>query len=292
VGGLLGAILTPILGNPIAGFAIAGAITGAIFGAIDGGLDGALKGAAWGFVIGGAFGALGGMDPTGLLLPAAMIGGGVYAGATGGTEGLANYTAGSLGTMLGSSLGEALIGESPVNTGQAENQEGALGEAQIEVEKDILEGNIVEAGDDGRALGNGSPAENKFNGEVKIAEAAAEGDVGRGDYPGYSRRDKLVRFRESKAGGHTRSIIKGILVGGAAVIGVSAIIGTGGGIVFGAGCVAFGASLKVYFFSDRPWRDAIFESGKAAVGSKVGVPYNYLSDWIMDALYEPASGYQ
>jgi len=166
-------------------FAIGGAISGAIFGAIEGGLGGALKGAGFGAVFGFTFGIIG-LDPG--LMAFAIIGGGVYAGVTGGGEGLANYGAGALGALSGNIAGStatnALIGKSTVKSPQSDgspnNSQGNNAQAQEKVGQNLNKGDIVAANGVKPSGAGEPPAKQLADNQAEIAKAGQEGKIGTG----------------------------------------------------------------------------------------------------------------
>jgi len=88
--------------------AFGGATAGAILGGWDGGFTGALKGAGIGFIVGATMGA--GVDTFGMNFAfAAITLSAVYAGVSGGLEGLADFAGGMIGGAYGTVVGNAAV---------------------------------------------------------------------------------------------------------------------------------------------------------------------------------------
>lgn len=178
--------MLPTVGPVFAGM-IGGAVSGAILGAIDGGLGGALKGAAWGAGIGGILGAgYAGFEHIGkglggAFLGAVAVGGAVYAGVSGGLEGLGDYAAGAAGAFYGGTLGNALVNPSAYAQTQAETQ-STLSES--EQQETIQRRSAGQLTDTNGTTTSGTPPALESHEKAKItSNLAKNGGVGKGNNP-------------------------------------------------------------------------------------------------------------
>ena len=185
VGAIVGIAVTIATQNPILGGMAGGAVAGAINGAFEGGLGGALKGALIGGAIGGITGGLlwgaeqlvqgAGYALAGL----AMVGGGAYAGISGGGEGLANYSAGVLGGLCGSALGSSLL-TSSLSPDSQTTETNLSPESKETTGEGVRKGDfeLIKAGVENE---QGKPVGVSGNDKAKvIVSAARSGSLGKG----------------------------------------------------------------------------------------------------------------
>ncbi len=213
-----------------------GAVAGAISGAFAGGLEGALKGA----LIGGALGAFSGYGYSiggyAFVIGMAAIGAG-YAAVTGGSEGLANFAAGTLGSIAGATTVNALVGQTTVNTSESKSASSTVGkDPQIQ---EVLSKSRFELVDDYFQEKFGLPsASASLKGAELLASAAQTGQIGNAFYSGilaarkgesfaqYYTRFKQVHmahFAYSEAFGLSASTLGGELTSSAAIQGGKAL---------------------------------------------------------------------
>ena len=203
IAGLVGAVVTVVVSavaGPILGGMAGGAVSGAILGAVHGGLEGALKGAMWGAAFGGILGAgYGAFNAVGLggaFVATAAVGGAVYAGVTGGAEGLANYAAGALGALYGSAIGNNIV-----NSGLSSQAQAGDGQESLESNpaiKEAAKNPDFEGVRETVAKESGTPKGLVGNKEAKvIGDNIKNGTFGKGNNPGTAPKPPQIQSKEA-----------------------------------------------------------------------------------------------